>query len=96
MIDPFAIAKMLGPNVDDVIEKKKLNEHDAMRRGEIIYMPKSILQKINQIRCLHENAEMDLKEVEIHDKFSLSVKITCTDCGREGWDWYEHQEREWK
>jgi len=96
MIDPFAIAKMLGPNVDNVIEKKKLNEHDAVRRGEITYMPKSILQKINQVRCLHENVDHDLSEVNIHKDLQVSIKIICTDCGREGWDWYEYQEREWK
>jgi hypothetical protein len=39
MIDPFAIAKMINPNCDDVIEKKKLKEHDEVRKGEVTIFP---------------------------------------------------------
>ena len=44
MKDPFGIAKIINPNVDDLIEKKKLKEHDDVRSGKIMIIPK---------RCRH-------------------------------------------
>jgi len=56
---------------------------------------RSVLQKIKQVRCLHENIDLDLGSVEAHDKnLRIAIKVTCTDCGKHGYNWYEYQETE--
>jgi hypothetical protein len=97
MKEPFGVAKIINPNVNNIIEKKKLKEHDAVKKGDITYMPRSVLEKINQNRCLHENIDWDLKDgVEMLDKETISISIECTDCGRLGYGFFDFREIEWK
>ena len=94
--DPFGVAKMINPRCDDIIEKKKLKEHDDVRKGDITYMPRSVLDKINQNRCTHENIDWDLKDgVEMLDKDTISIDIESTDCGKMGHGYWDFREIEW-
>lgn len=58
---------------------------------------KSILRKIKQVRCSHENLDWDLKDgVEMLDKDIISIDIKCTDCGKNGYGYFDFREIEWK
>ena len=57
---------------------------------------KSILQKIKEVRCPHENIDWDLKGVEMLDENTISIEIECTDCGKSGHGYFNFREIEWK
>jgi hypothetical protein len=95
MIEIDTIAKLINPNVDDLIEKKKLKLHDDIRNGKTMIIP--TLKRIQQVRCLHENIDWDLKDgVEMLDKETISISIECTDCGKLGYGFFDFREIEWK
>jgi len=55
-----------------------------------------ILEKIKQVRCSHKNVYYYLGSVELYNKLELGIKVTCVDCGKPGWAFFEFQEIEWK